>query len=198
MESLKNKVNDISDNTEHLINDYLKLFSIKQTEKIALLLGVLSSVFIISILLFMVLIFCSIALANELNALFEYQYWGYWIVAGIYLLITLFLVIRAVKTKTPLLTNLFVKLIGFVFSLDSERTHNLKDLQREKETINHKIDADKANIKNDYQTIRYGFLEMVLKEVVGVFRTKKKKSSVDNDVDVDETVEQKETDPKAD
>lgn len=74
------------------------------------------------------------------------------------------------------MTNLFVKLIGFVMNLDSERNGTLKDLQREKETINSKIDADKANIKSEVQMMKYSLMESFFKEIMGFFKSKKKKS----------------------
>lgn len=175
MATIKDNINSVGNETENLVKDYLKLFSIRQTEKIALFFGILASVFIISTLLLIVIIFCSVALATHINSLFTHPYWGYWIVAGIYLLTSIILVIKAIKSKKPLLTNLFVKLIGFVMNLDAERNSTLTDLQREKENINSKIEADKANIKTEVQMMKYSLMESFLKEIFGLFKSKKKK-----------------------
>ncbi len=175
MATIKDNINSVTNETENLVKDYLKLFSIRQTEKIALFFGILASVFIISTLLLIVIIFCSVALANHINSLFAHPYWGYWMVAGIYLITAITLVVAAIKSKKPLLTNLFVKLIGFVMNLDADRNSTLTDLQREKETINSKIEADKANIKIEVQMMKYSFMESFFKEIFNLFKSKKKK-----------------------
>ncbi len=67
MASLKNNIDHISEDTESLVKDYLKLFSMRQAKKLALLLGILVSVFILSLLLLIVIVFCSFALAGLLK-----------------------------------------------------------------------------------------------------------------------------------
>jgi hypothetical protein len=176
MSKLKNSLDSISHDTETIVKDYLRLLMVKQTEKFALFLGILSSVFIISTLLLIVVIISSLALSFYLNSLMETESAGFWIVAGFYLIVIIFLTLKVVRSKTPLLTNLFVKLIVSVLDVDVKQAKTIKGMKLEKERINEKLDADKDKIKADLQLLRYGFMEGFMKEVLGLFKKRKRTS----------------------
>jgi len=179
MASLKNNINDISDDTESLVKDYLKLFSIRQSKKLALLLGILASVFILSLLLLIVIVFCSFALAGYLNDLLGHDYWGLLIVAGFYILLITWLIIKMLRTQTPLFANLFVKLVAFVFNMEINHDKSIKGLKLESESVKQKIETDKVKIKANFQMLRYGIMESLLLEFFGLFTSKKKKVTQD-------------------
>jgi len=181
MSKLKNNLDSISDDTKTLIKDYIKLLLIKQTEKLALFFGILASIIIISTLLLIVVLICSLALAGYINKLMETEDWGFWIVAGFYFIIIALLIIKVLKSKTPLLTNLFVKLIVFVLDIDVKQTRTLKGLNLEKESVNEKLDSGKEKIKTDVQLLRYSFMEGILKEFLGLFIRKKKTTRSESD-----------------
>lgn len=178
MASLKNNLNELSEDTESLVRDYLKLFSIRQSKKLALMLGILSSAFIISLLLLIVILFCSFALAAYLNELLGADYWGFWIVAGFYVLLITILIVFMVRTKKPMLTNLFIKFILFVFNLDINQPANLKGLNNETENIRLKIESEKGKIKTNIQLLRYVIMESLFRELFGLFTSKKKKEEI--------------------
>lgn len=179
MATLKNNINNISDNTETLVKDYVKLFSIKLSEKLALLLGILAAVFILSLLLLIVIAFCSFALAVYLNELLAHDYWGFWIVSAFYVLVITLIIVKIVKTKTPPLSNLFTKFIVSVLGLDMNHAKSIKGLKLESENVKQKIETDKIKIKTDFQLLRYAIMESFLKEIFGLFTSKKKDAAAD-------------------
>jgi hypothetical protein len=179
MATLKNNINNISDNTETLVKDYVKLFSIKLSEKLALLLGILAAVFILSLLLLIVIAFCSFALAVYLNELLAHDYWGFWIVSAFYVLVITLIIVKIVKTKTPPLSNLFTKFIVSVLGLDMNQAKSIKGLKFESENVKQKIETDKIKIKTDFQLLRYAIMESFLKEIFGLFTSKKKDAAAD-------------------
>ena len=180
MSKLKNNLDSISNDTETIAKDYLKLLMIKLTEKLALFLGIISSVFIISTLLLLVVLLCSMALAAYINSLMDTESAGYWMVAGFYLIVITILIIKVLRSKTPLLSNLFVKLIVFVLEVDLKQAKTIKGIKLEKENINEKLDADKGKIKTDFQLLRYSFMDGFLKEVLGMFKKKKRKTKAES------------------
>lgn len=64
MATLKKNLNNITDDTKVLVEDYLRLFSGKFSEKLALFLGILASVFVLFTLILILVIFSSFALAD--------------------------------------------------------------------------------------------------------------------------------------
>lgn len=193
MASLKDNINNISDDTESLVKDYLKLFSIKQSEKFALFLGVLSSAFILTLLILIIVVFCSFALAGYLNELLATDYWGYWIVTAFFLLLIAFLIFKIIKTKTPLLSNLFAKIIISVFDLDINQAKNIKGLRFESETTKNKIETDKIKIKANVQMLRYVIMESFFREFFGLFSSNKK-SEASDDAESDQASDKKDKD----
>ncbi len=180
MATLKKNISNITEDTETLVKDYLKLFSIKQSEKLALILGILSSVFILSTLLLIVILFCSFALAVYLNDILPGDYWGFWIISGFYVFIILLIIVRIIATKTPLFANIFVKFIVTLLNIDTEESLNIKGLRRDSENLNHHIETGKVKIKSNFELLRYALMESVVKEILGLFTSQKKDKDPDN------------------
>lgn len=188
MESLKNNVNNIANDTEELVKKYLKLFSIRQSEKLALLLGVIATTIILTILLMVVLVFCSFALATYLNDVLGSINWGYWIVTGLYLILIVFLFNRLFKTGTPLLSNLFAKIIVTAFKLDITNNKTINGLRAEGDSLHSNIKNDMSKIKTNVELLRYVFVESLFREFLGFFSfRKKKKKDKKSDIDQDNT-----------
>jgi len=124
MASLKKNLNNITDDTKVLIENYIKLLSRKFSEKLALMLGIIASVFLLFTLILTLGIFFSFALSGFLNKLLPGDYWGFWIVTAGYVLLIGFYIVRIFKTKTPLFSNLFVKLIIMVMNIDLDLAKN--------------------------------------------------------------------------
>ena len=174
MASLKNNIHTISDDTETLAKDYLKLFSVRQAEKLAIFLGILASIFVLATILLVVIVFGSFVLAGALNKLLGSDFWGFMIVGSLYLLWIVFLIVKIFRTNTPLFANLFVKLIISVFNIDSDQSNSINGLKKEGEYIKHKIETDKTKIEADFQILRYTIMGSIFKEILGLFTSKKK------------------------
>lgn len=181
MASLKDSIDHIADDTREIITNHLKLFSIRQTEKLARFFGLLSTIFIISIILLIVIIFFSFALAGVLNNLLNTTIWGYLIVSGIYILVILVILMNMRKTKKPLLSNAIAKSIAAVFDIESTRPLDLDGLEMEKELAKEKISSNKDKIDTSLQLLRYSLMESLIKEFFGLFSSKKKDESPDED-----------------
>lgn len=193
MATLKNNINKISDDTESLVKDHVRLFSIKLSEKLALFLGILTAVFILSLLLLIVIVFCSFALAVYLNELLAHDYWGFWIVSAFYMLVITLIIVKIVKTKIPPFSNLFTKFIVSVLGLDMHQAKSIKGLKLESENVKQKIETDKIKIKTDFQLLRYVIMELFLKELFGLFTSKRKDAAVD-DPEPDQASDEKDKD----
>ena len=176
MASLKTNIDNTKEHTESLIKDYLKLFSIAQSQKLALLLGILSTVFILSTLLLIVVIFCSFALAAYLNDILPGSYWGFWIVAGFYLLLIVLIVVKILVSNTPLLANLFARFVISVLDIDIDHEKNIKGLKLENKKVKEKIETNKTLIKSDFEILRYSLLGSLLQGILGLFKPAKKKA----------------------
>lgn len=177
MSKLKNNIDSLTTDTESIAKDYLKLLTIRITERLSLFIGILFSVFVISTLLLIVVLIGSIALAGFLNKILDSYFWGHLIVAGVYLLVITLLVIKMVRSETPLLSNLFVKLMVFILDIDDTETDSVKGLNVEKKRIKEKIDLNKEKMKSDFQLLRYSLLDGLMKELLGLVTRKKKPST---------------------
>lgn len=173
MATLKSNINKISNDTEDLAKNYLKLFSVKQSEKLALFLGILTSVFVLATLLLILVVFTSFALAGTLNKLLVSDFWGFVIVGGLYLLVIILLIVKIFRTHTPLFSNLFVKLIVVVMNIDSDQAKSVEGLKREGDHIKEKIETDKTKIEADFQLLKYSIIGSVIKEIMGLFTFRK-------------------------
>ena len=174
MATLKKQVSDISKDTESLVKEYVKLFSIKQSEKLALFLGIIASVFLLATLLLIVVVFSSFAFAGYLNNIMPGEYWGYVIVGGTYILVIILLIVKIFRTKTPLLGNFFARLIVTVLDLETDDARDLQGLKDAGEKTRQKIDVNQIKIKGNIQLLRYTIFEALFKEFIGLFKTRKK------------------------
>lgn len=177
MSAIKNNLNNITGDSEAIARDYKKLIMLKFSEKFALTLGILVSVFIISTLLLIVVVFSSFSLAGYLNKLLQSEFLGFLVVTGIYFLTIVFILIRMLRTQSPLLTNLFVKFIIFILDVEVAQNKNIKGLKQERENVKVKIDADKVKIEADIQMLRYSLMESLFGGIFSWFNSKKKKTN---------------------
>jgi hypothetical protein len=177
MSKLKNSLGNITDDTEAIARDYFRLWSIRQTEKMALFLGILFSSVLIAILLLIAIVLCSIALAGYLNKVLDSQFWGYVIMASSYLLVIALLVVKIRISKTPPFANLFVKLMVMVFGMQIDQSQSIEGLKNEEENLQTKIDAGKIKIKSEVQLLRYSLLEGLINEFFSLFSRRKKSTS---------------------
>ena len=113
MDSIK----DIKENLQTIFKDEVRLYSLKGVEKSAMFLGVIATFFIVLIFIILGIVFGSLALANYLNAVLEHAYLGYLIVGGTDILMAVLIVILVQRTKVPLLTSLFVKILVNIFNI---------------------------------------------------------------------------------
>jgi len=176
MSKLKNNIDSLTSDTENIAKDYLNLLVIRITERLSLFIGILFSVFVICTLLLIVVLIFSISLAGFLNEILHGKFWGDLIVAGSYLLVIVFLVIKMIRSETPLLSNLFVKLMIFILDIEDPQTSSVKGLKVEKKRVKEKLDLNKDKLKTDFQLLRYSLLDTLMKEMLGLFTRKKKTS----------------------
>jgi energy-coupling factor transporter transmembrane protein EcfT len=181
MATLKSQVSDISRDTESLVKEYVKLFSLKQSEKLALFLGIIASVFLLATLLLIVVVFASFAFAGYLNKVLAGEYWGYVIVGGAYILTIILLIVKIFRTKTPLLGNFFARLIVTVLDLETDDVKDLQGLKDASELTRQKIDVNQIKIKGNIQLLRYTIFEALFKEFIGLFKTRKKEKDKEKD-----------------
>lgn len=116
MESLK----DIWNSFTTLYKDKVRFYTLKGVEKSSLLLGLLSTIAIISVIFLMVLIFGSFALANFLNTKLDSGFLGYLIVAGIYLITVFILFFLMIRRNAPLLTGFFIRFLISLFNISDD------------------------------------------------------------------------------
>jgi hypothetical protein len=166
--------------------NHLKLFSIRQTEKLARFFGLLSTIFIISIILLIVVLFFSFALAGVLNNLLNTSVWGYLAVSGLYIMVILIILMNMRKTKKPLLSNTIAKSIARVFDIEEDRPLDLAGLEIEKELLREKISSNKDKFDISLQLLRYSLMEYLFKEFFGLFKSKN-----DDSVEIKEDSEEK-------
>ena len=176
MSKLKNNIDSLTSDTENIAKDYLNLLVIRITERLSLFIGILFSVFVICTLLLIVVLIFSISLAGFLNEILHGKFWGDLIVAGSYLLVIVFLVIKMIRSETPLLSNLFVKLMIFILDIEDPQTGSVKGLKVEKKRVKEKLNLNKDKLKTDFQLLRYSLLDTLMKEMLGLFTRKKKPS----------------------
>ena len=176
MASLKSGIDKLSGDSKTLVEDYLKLFSIKQSEKLALLLGIIFSFFMLSLLLLIVILFSSFALAAWLNTVLSGAYTGFLLMGGLYVLLTILLLLRIILSKTPFMANFFSRLIAGILGVKHDGSNDLKGLRHSSDKLQQKIDSGQELIKTDLQLLRYSIFENILKEILGLFKGRKKES----------------------
>lgn len=169
MKNLKNNISDISKNGESLIQNYLKLFGMRQSERLATFLGGISSVFLISILLLIIIVFGSIVLADFLNSLFESKYIGFLTISILYLITVGVLLLKMKSTGKPLFTNLFMKFVLPLLNIEINQEPTIKGVQIERIQIEEKIENDKEFISVHTQLIKYAIFEDLFGVLTGFF-----------------------------
>ncbi len=176
MEKLKQNLNDISEESQDLAKEYLKYISLTASKKMALLIGIVVTTFILSLLFLIVITLVSFALAGMLNTLLNSQYAGFGIVISLYFLAVALIARHIYKTKAPLFSNMFVKILAFIFEIDSDRPITLEDIEAEKKLTLDKIDTDKTLLKANFKLLKYSVLETIISEVVGFFASRRKEN----------------------
>lgn len=174
MENLKNNIKDITTDSQSLVNNYLTLFGIRQSKRLATFLGVISSVFIISTLLMIIILFGSFVLADFLNHLFESKYMGFLIISILYLLAVGILLLKMKSTGKPLLTNLYIKFVLPLLNIKISQEPTIEGLNIEKELIKERIENDKNFINTHTQLLKYAVFEDFLSVFSGLFNSKSK------------------------
>ena len=180
MENLKNNIKDITTDGQNLVHNYLTLFGIRQSKRLATFLGVLASVFIISTLLMIVVVFGSIVLADFLNSLFESKYMGFLIISLLYLLTISILLLKMKISGKPLLTNLFVKFVLPLLNIEIAQDPTIKGLNIERDLLKEKIENDKNFISVHTQLLKYAVFEDFLSVFSGLFSSKPKAKTEKN------------------
>lgn len=191
MEQLKSSYKKIPKETEELIEEYVKLFKIKQSEKLALLLGILSSALVLCFLVIIVTILLAIGVSEFLNKLLGSGYLGYFAAAVIMVVVIVVFSLIIIRSQKPLLTNLFVKFMVSIFNLQISTSKNLKGLKSEVVKIEHEIEISKLKIKADFTSIRYAILDNIMKDFFGFFKSREKIFSSDNQKEEKSELEKK-------
>jgi hypothetical protein len=159
------------------MKDYVKLFSIRQSEKFALFLAMISSFYILSTVVIILVVFGSFVLAGSLNQVLGGDYWGYLIVGGIYLIVIALVVIRMFRMKTPLFYSFFIRLVILILDLDTVETPDSQGFKLAEEKVRHRIETGQIKVKSQVQLLRYTFFESLFKEFIGLFRPSRKQKS---------------------
>jgi uncharacterized membrane protein len=111
---------DIKEDLQTILKDEVRLYSLKGIEKTSMLLGVIATFIIVLIIFVLGIVFGSLALAKVLNASLDHEYLGYLIVGGGDLLLSVLLIVWVQRTKVPLLTSLFIKILVNIFNIGSD------------------------------------------------------------------------------
>ena len=159
------------------MKDYVKLFSIRQSEKFALFVAMISSFYILSTVVIILVVFGSFVLAGSLNQVLGGDYWGYLIVGGIYLIVIALVVIRMFRMKTPLFYSFFIRLVILILDLDTVETPDSQGFKLAEEKVRHRIETGQIKVKSQVQLLRYTFFESLFKEFIGLFRPSRKQKS---------------------
>lgn len=174
MEKLKQNLNDLSNESQDLAKAYLKYVSLTASKKMALLIGVVVTTFILSLMFLLVITLVSFALAGMLNALLNSQFAGFAIIIILYFIAVGLIVRHIYKTRAPLFSNMFVKILAYIFEIESDRPITLEDIEAEKKLTLEKIDADKTVLKANFKLLKYSILETIIGEVLGALISKRK------------------------
>lgn len=177
MASLKNQINDISDDSKSLLRDYVKLFSIRQSEKLALFLGLLFTFYILSTIVIILIVFGSFVLAGSLNRLLGGEYWGYLIVGSVYLIVIILIMNRMLRKKSPFFFGFFIRLVVMVLDIDLEEPADAQGIKLAEEKVKHRIETGQVKVKSQVHLLRYTFFESLLKEFIGIFKPSRKEKS---------------------
>ena len=136
----------------------------------------LFSFIILSVLLLIVILFSSFALAAWLNSILSGAYTGFLLMGGLYVLLTILLLLRIILSKTPFMANFFSRLIAGILGVKHDGSNDLKGLRHSSDKLQQKINSGQELIKTDLQLLRYSIFENILKEILGLFKGRKKES----------------------
>ena len=113
-------MNEIKEDLQGLVKDHIRLYSLKGVEKSSLFLGVIATFFIVLTFFMLGIVFGSLALANYLNASLDHSFLGYLIVGGGDILLAIQTVLIVQRTKVPLMSSLFVRILVNIFKLGED------------------------------------------------------------------------------
>lgn len=111
---------DIKNDLQSIFKDEVRLYSLKGVEKTSMLLGVIATFIIVLIFFILGIVFGSLALANILNTRMDHEFMGHIIVGGTDILLSVLLILWVLKTRVPLLTSLFVKILVNIFNIRND------------------------------------------------------------------------------
>jgi uncharacterized membrane protein (DUF485 family) len=130
--------------------------------------------FLLSLIFLLVITLVSFALAGMLNTILDSQFAGFGIVIGIYFLAIGLIIRHIYKTRAPLFSNMFVKILAFIFEIDSDRPITLEDIDAEKKLVKQKIATDKTLLMTNIKLLKYTVLETIISEFLGFFASRSK------------------------
>jgi len=169
MENLKHNIENITKDGQNLLNNYLRLFGIRQSERLATFLGIIASVFIISTILLIAIVFGSFVLAEFLNTAFESKYTGFLIIAILYLLAVGILLLKMQKTRRPLFTNLFIKFVLPLLNIEISQESTIEGLSAEQNIVKERIENEKKILDVHTQLLKYVVFYDFLKVIGSLF-----------------------------
>jgi hypothetical protein len=115
-----NSFNDILKSLRSIFENEVRIYSLKGVEKSSVLLGLIATIFVLSALGFIGLIFASVALAAYLNTLLDSAFLGYLIISSGYIVIIVLLLLGMMGRKAPLFTNIFIRRLISIFNISDD------------------------------------------------------------------------------
>jgi len=111
MEDVKNQTEELVDHLEELSGTFLKLVFVNVSQKVVVLAAALINAIFIYIASLFVLLFAAAGLAWWIGDVLDNHAAGFFIVAGLFLLVVLFIIVFRKKAIYPLLRNTIVRWI---------------------------------------------------------------------------------------
>lgn len=108
---LKEKTDSLLDHAGDYVDTYYKLAMLNITEKTAKISSTIIGALLVVLFLIFVILFAGLGLSWWIGGMLENMTAGYFIVAGVYMLIILLLVAMRKKTIDPWIRNFIVKKI---------------------------------------------------------------------------------------
>jgi len=111
MEEIKTKAEQIVEHTEELVRNYISLTEIKLAQKTIKISSLLLISFVLIFTGLLALLFVSIGTAWWLGTLMDNVQAGYFIVAGLYMILFIIVLLLRKHTIVPFLENILIKKI---------------------------------------------------------------------------------------
>lgn len=111
MEDVKPKVEKLTDNVEGYLKTYYRLMLVKATQKVANIASTFLNIWIVIILAFFMFMFLGLGVAWWLGELLNSQTGGFFLTAGIFLVLITTLVLLRKKFLFPFIRNFIIKKI---------------------------------------------------------------------------------------